>query len=106
MESNALGSDFSEGRSANAKSLGGWNAIYGYIDKKGEQVIDFQYKYAGKFSNGLALVQNTDRTASYIDKNGKVVISGIYWGTELREGYIAYAEVANGPYGIMRVIRK
>ncbi|KAF0249676.1 MAG: KWG repeat protein [bacterium] len=46
---------------------------YGFIDKKGKVVIDFQFDFARSFSDGLALVKLEDYYG-FIDKEGKIVI--------------------------------
>lgn len=47
---------------------------YGYIDTKGDMLIQPQYKTAKDFSEGLAAVE-VDGVWGYIDKSGRVVIS-------------------------------
>ncbi|TDY05776.1 WG repeat-containing protein [Meridianimaribacter flavus] len=47
------------------------NSNFGYIDYKGNQVIDFKYAYGGLFSEGLAVVSTPLNKNMYIDKNGK-----------------------------------
>jgi len=46
----------------------------GYIDKKGNVVINPQFDYANKFSEGLAAVKIGDKWG-YVDKMGKYVIN-------------------------------
>lgn len=46
------------------------NSNFGYIDFKGNQVIDFKYAYGGLFSEGLAVVSTPLNENMYIDKNG------------------------------------
>lgn len=46
---------------------------YGYLNKKGEVVIPFDYTDAKDFSDGLALVYDTQW--KYIDTSGRVVLS-------------------------------
>ncbi len=46
---------------------------WGYINKKGEQVIGFRFKEASAFSEGLAVVEETNGSG-YIDKTGAFVI--------------------------------
>ena len=47
---------------------------WGYIDKKGDLVIDPIYSVAGKFVDGLALVSLSDTGgATYIDGSGNIV---------------------------------
>lgn len=67
--------DFSEGL-ASAKKDGKW----GFIDKKGNVVIDFIYEYAGNFLEGLASVKK-DGKAGYINAKGEVIVDFIYSST-------------------------
>lgn len=46
----------------------------GFVNEKGEIVIDLQYKVAGDFSEGLAYVSSDD-SSGYINKNGTMVFS-------------------------------
>ena len=69
---------FSEGLAAvpgkpNAKG----EALWGYINVKGEQVIDFQYQSASAFSNGLAIVKKANKYGM-IDQNGKEIVPLIW----------------------------
>ncbi|MBO5348820.1 MAG: WG repeat-containing protein [Clostridia bacterium] len=50
---------------------------YGYIDTKGNVIIDFKYDYAYKFSDGLAVVEK-DGNLGYIDNKGNVIIDFEY----------------------------
>ena len=54
------------------------NGKYGYINKKGEVVIDFQYddNDVFEFSEGLALVKK-DEKYQFINKIGETVIDKI-----------------------------
>jgi len=65
--------EFSEGlcvvRNDNGKIGSGKN---GYIDTTGRLVIDFKFKYAGKFENGKAKVQ-IGKDFVIIDKTGNIV---------------------------------
>jgi len=47
---------------------------YGFIDKTGKTVIDFQFDFARSFSDGLALIKLGDYYG-FIDKEGKTVIN-------------------------------
>ncbi|OBW40499.1 KWG Leptospira [Chryseobacterium sp. MOF25P] len=53
------------------------NEKWGFIDKKGKEVLPFKYDFAYKFSSGLACVE-IDKKRGFIDKTGKVVIPIIY----------------------------
>ncbi|OFX39327.1 MAG: hypothetical protein A2X08_04185 [Bacteroidetes bacterium GWA2_32_17] len=48
--------------------------LYGFINKKGEIIINPQFKSAISFSEGLAVVSDGEKYG-YIDKNGKYVIN-------------------------------
>ena len=55
------------------------NGKYGFINKDGKVVINAQYDYAQRFNEGLALVEQKNKTTDksmygYIDKDGKLVI--------------------------------
>lgn len=60
--------DFSEGLAAVGK-----NDKFGFIDTKGNIVIELKYDWANSFSDGLATV-NVENLYGAIDKQGKVVI--------------------------------
>jgi hypothetical protein len=47
---------------------------YGYINKKGEYVINLQFAYAGFFRNGLARVESSDGKIGFIDNKGNYKI--------------------------------
>ncbi|RXT04536.1 WG repeat-containing protein [Ammoniphilus sp. CFH 90114] len=47
---------------------------WGYVNRKGDIVVPPQYDRVHNFSHGLALVEK-DYNLSFIDKNGKVVVS-------------------------------
>lgn len=49
------------------------NNRYGYINKKGDLVIPFNYDKAKPFENGFAYVEKNGKSG-YIDKNGKIVV--------------------------------
>lgn len=56
-------------RNDNEKPGSGKN---GYIDTTGKLVIEFKFKYAGKFENGKAKVQ-IDKDFVFIDKAGNII---------------------------------
>lgn len=65
------------------------NAPWGYINKKGELVIPYQYEEALEFSEGLAAVKSYDKDGlfGYIDKTGKLIIPHKYkWVGYFKEG--------------------
>ena len=50
------------------------NNLYGYIDKKGKEVIPCQFTKAFDFSEGLAAVSNEENLFGFIDTNGELKI--------------------------------
>ncbi|PKL01317.1 MAG: hypothetical protein CVV56_01585 [Tenericutes bacterium HGW-Tenericutes-1] len=54
------------------------NGKFGYIDKTGEIIIDFDYEDAGHFSQGLAYYANSEGKYGYINKKGEIIISPKY----------------------------
>ena len=69
---------------------------WGYIDTKGNYVINPQYKTAALFQQGLALVQDSNENYGFIDKSGKYVIEPKYVSaTSFSEGY-AFVTPFNG----------
>jgi len=56
------------------RTLGKW----GYIDKTGQVIIDFQFTDVGRFTEGYARVAKEEGKYGYIDKSGKTVIPLIY----------------------------
>lgn len=48
----------------------------GYIDMGGKFVVEPRFRYAGRFSNGLACVQREDKTWIYIDRRGEQAFLG------------------------------
>ena len=64
---------FQEGLARVAK-----NGKFGYINEKGEVIIDFDYEDSGHFSQGLAYFMNSSDKYGYIDKKGKIIITAKY----------------------------
>jgi hypothetical protein len=60
---------------------------FGYIDEKGNYVIEPVYDYAGRFNDGAALVV-ADGFYGYIDKTGKYIIKPQFaYASSFRNGY-------------------
>ena len=82
-------SDFSEGLAAVAVTSGGTSrpsVLYGYINPKGEWVIEPQYTVARAFQNGIARVSKNGKIG-YIDQNGREIVKPRYdWGSDFYEG--------------------
>ncbi|WP_317856327.1 WG repeat-containing protein [Chakrabartyella piscis] len=69
-------SGFSEGLALNTDCPYTENT-YGYIDTKGNKVIESMYESANSFSEGLAKVQINGKTG-FINTSNKLVVSAIY----------------------------
>ena len=54
------------------------NNLYGYIDKNGKTVIDFQYIIANRFENGFAIVVNLKNKYGVINAQNKTVVDFKY----------------------------
>lgn len=63
------------------------NEKWGYINKKGDFIINPQFADATYFSDGLARVSDSKGNVGYINKKGKYVIAAKYkQGTYFKEG--------------------
>lgn len=51
----------------------GYDGLYGYMNKKGQWLIEPEYEYANSFSNGFAGVCMDDKWG-YIDEEGYVIV--------------------------------
>ena len=51
------------------------NNKWGFIDNTGKVVIEPQFEFVDKFSDGLALVNVGNRKMGYIDSSGQFVIN-------------------------------
>lgn len=59
--------------------------LYGFIDKKGRQVIDYKYQGARDFNEGLAVVCTGNKVGA-IDKNDKLRVKAEYhWLNDFKE---------------------
>ncbi len=69
----------------------------GYIDKKGNYVVEPKYKSCKSFQDGMALVQ-TEQGYGYINLQGEEVIAPQYvWASNFSEGTAFVREEENGP---------
>ena len=59
-------------------SLVNKNNLYGYIDIKGNVIIDFQYKEGRRFEEGRAVVVNLENKYGVINKENKTIIDFKY----------------------------
>ena len=90
-----ISSKFKDGYAAVSK-YDGFRLLYGFINKKGELVIDCKYDYADYFYEGLARVKNEKGLEGYIDKSGKIVIDFQYsYADDFKNG-VANVKTPNG----------
>jgi hypothetical protein len=81
-----------KGESSGPVSRKGYGELrWGFIDKTGTPVIPAQFRYAGPFSDGLALVQRPgEHSWSYIDRAGNVLLTVSYrYAHDFSEGLAA-----------------
>jgi hypothetical protein len=77
----------------------------GYINKDGVIVLKQQYKFAGKFIDNYAIVQNKKLKEGIIDKKGNVIIDFKYDCLQnLSENFVIYKE--NKKYGFINIVKK
>lgn len=65
---------FSEGLAIFSKRCEDGNRRLGFMDKKGNVIIEPTFAYAYPFKNGLAAVMNENKKWGYINKKGEIVI--------------------------------
>ena len=70
------GDYFKEGYACVSTSLDPKNPTFQFIDKKGNVIINKNFKYLTTFKNGLAKVSSSDMKAGY--SNGYIDTSGKY----------------------------
>lgn len=71
---------------------------YGFINKKGIEVIPCQYLDAEDFSEGLAAVRNNDELWGYINEQGEEVIPCQFRGADIFSEGLAVVENENSDY--------
>jgi hypothetical protein len=69
---------------------------WGYINKKGDIVINPQFNLANFFSDGLALVQSSENKFGYIDKTGNYRINPVYKSATIFSEGLACVVSENG----------
>lgn len=76
---------------------------WGYINKKGEFIINAQFQYAGLFDDGMALVKTDgeDGSFGYIDEKGKYIINPTFLlATGFEDGIAMVVSPNEAPKGI------
>ncbi len=100
-----FGYRFSEGLAAVIKKHSTGGIAWGFIDKKGHEVVPFEFYDAQFFSEGWAAVvtawdDNNNQYWQFIDKTGKIVIDkAFYWAGGFSEGLCAVQPDTTELYG-------
>lgn len=69
------------------------NEKWGFIDKAGKEVIEPQFHFAEEFSNGMAVVRDSEDKHGAIDKTGKLLIDYQFpVMTKFEDGYAKFGE--------------
>ncbi len=71
-------------------------SYWGYITRSGEKAIDFSYKQAFPFKNGVALVETQSGKWMYIDFEGKQVSKEYDFIQDLENGYARVTRIIDG----------
>ncbi len=107
-----LGGSFSDGMAVVSKKTGNTypngreEAIYGYIDKTGNEILPVVYDKAKPFTEGMTYVIKDDKKGFFIDKSGKIFaeMGAEYSFYGFSEG-IAFVSYPNSPRSEARVYK-
>lgn len=76
--------------------------IYGYVDKQGKIIIKPQYKSAGNFKKGRAVIQIDDNEYAIINKSGEILKSFNHpFVGDINEGLLPFKEKMDGNFGFI-----
>lgn len=106
ISKNPIG-DFHNG-AAIISRFSGSDALYGYIDAKGSEIIQPLYKLAADFGrDGTAYVYRGNGKYYLISKTGKLLqsfeLDKKYNPVSIQDGYIVYHESENESYGVINL---
>lgn len=91
---------YKEGRAIAADTNKDGKYLYGYLNRRGKEVIPLSYESARDFENGKALVKNQDGSYALIDLTGKTVMRFSYPFVEnYGDGLLAFKENEDGKWG-------
>lgn len=91
---------YSDSRAVVADTMEDGSYLYGYLDKKGNEVIPIQYEVAQDFYNGKAVVSIKEKEHALIDQNGRVLQTYPYYSVgALREGKMPFQKEMMDPFG-------
>ena len=93
-------SDYQEGRAVAANTNEQGEYLYGYLNRRGNEVIALSYESASNFINGKALVKMKAGNYALIDLTGKVLKSYPYeMVDDYGEGMLAFRKSNDGKWG-------
>ena len=72
------------------------NNLWGYIEANGQVAIDYKYKQAYSFKNGVALIESIDSKWFYINRFGDVVSKEYDNIQDLENGYAKITKIIDG----------
>lgn len=94
--------DYHEGRALFTDIAADGNHLFGFLNKRGKEVIPITYEEAGNFSNGKALVKMNGGTYALINLTGKVICTYPYAFTgSYGEGLLAFQKCSGGLFGYL-----
>lgn len=92
--------DYKEGRALAANTNEQGDYLYGYLNRRGNEVIPLAYQSASDFQNGKALVKITEGSFALIDLTGKELNSYAYhYVDNFSEGMLAFRMSNEGKWG-------
>lgn len=94
--------DYKEGRAVAANTNENGEYLYGYLNRRGNEVIPLSYESASDFQDGKALVKLKEGSYALIDLTGKVLNSYSYpFVDDYGEGMLAYRKSNDGKWGYL-----
>jgi hypothetical protein len=92
--------DYKEGRALIADTDEDGQYLYGYLNRRGKEVLPLEYVAASDFSDGKAVVKNKDGTYSLIGLAGKIIKNYDYaFVGNYGDGLLAFQKSLGGKYG-------
>lgn len=92
--------DYQEGRALIADMDEFGQYLYGYLNRRGKEVLPIEYVAASNFSGGKAVVKNKDGTYSLIGLAGKIINTYSYaFVGNYGEGLLTFQKVDGGKFG-------
>jgi hypothetical protein len=94
--------DYKEGRAVAANTTENGQYVYGYLNRRGNEVIPLSYESASDFQDGKSVVKIKEGSYALIDLTGKVLNSYAYpFVGDYGEGILAFQKSIDGKWGYM-----